>query len=222
MTRRAQRSPARPIAGDRPEPRTIALRVAALQVAVLVGAAALDTGVVGPVAADTASAAELRGGGQPRRFGPLPGARVIGEGVLTWFGLRIYQARLWATGPGLSPDRPVDAEFALELEYARSLNGADIAKRSAEEMERLGHGDPASRLRWLDRMRALFPDVKRGDRIAGVNRPGSGARFYLNGDPLGSIDEPAFAEAFFAIWFDPRTTDPALRGELLGRNGRSN
>lgn len=152
-------------------------------------------------------------------IGLLPGARLVGEGTLTWFGLRIYQARLYTSAPSIPHNRPVDAEFALELEYARSLKGADIATRSAEEIERLGRGDAASRARWLDRMRTIFPDVRRGDRITGVNRPGRGAGFYLNGKPLGSVDETEFAEAFFAIWFDPQTTDPSLRTGLLARSG---
>jgi hypothetical protein len=70
-------------------------------------------------------------------------------------------------------------------------------------------------------MEALFPDVDKGRRIAGVNQPGTGARFYVDGVFAGSIDEPDFARAFFAIWLDPRTRAPRLRDSLLKRPGAS-
>jgi hypothetical protein len=64
-------------------------------------------------------------------------------------------------------------------------------------------------------MLKLFPDVEKGRRLAGVNVPGTGARFYYEGRLLGSIDDPAFARAFFAIWLDERTRAPQLRESLL-------
>jgi hypothetical protein len=64
-------------------------------------------------------------------------------------------------------------------------------------------------------MEALFPDVHEGTRISGIHLPGQGARFYLNGNPLGEIPDSEFARAFFAIWLDPRTSASSLRNSLL-------
>ena len=69
-------------------------------------------------------------------------------------------------------------------------------------MARLGVGTEAQRIRWLQAMTALFPDVSAGQRLAGVNLPGRGAEFHLDGRLLGRIDDPAFGPAFFAIWLD--------------------
>jgi hypothetical protein len=41
-------------------------------------------------------------------------------------------------------------------------------------------------------------------------------RFFRNGTPIGDIDDREFARAFFAIWLDPRTSEPELRKQLLG------
>ena len=46
-----------------------------------------------------------------------------------------------------------------------------------------------------------------------------GARFYQGDRLLGAIDTPGFAEAFFAIWLDTRTSAPDLRQALLHRPG---
>lgn len=140
--------------------------------------------------------------------------RLLGEGRLTWFGFHVYDARLYAP----ANFDPVDATarpFVLELTYARRLSGRSIAEASRDEMRRLGFGDEAQHGRWLAQMQRLFPDVEPGRRIAGVNRPGGGARFYVDGSFAGSIDEPEFARAFFAIWLDPRSRAPRLRESLL-------
>jgi Chalcone isomerase-like len=146
----------------------------------------------------------------------VPEARLSGSGQFTWFGLKIYKAELYVGAAGYRPDAP----FALDLRYDRALKGAKIAEASEEQMEKIGAGSKAQRQQWLDRMRALFPDVKEGQHITGINVPGVGARFLLDGAPLGAIDDPAFARAFFAIWLDPATTAPALRRSLLGEAAR--
>ncbi len=137
-----------------------------------------------------------------------------GEGSLRWLGLKIYDARLFAAGR-LAPERLMENPFALELTYARNFAGAAIAERSVEEMRKIGAGRPDQLGAWQAAMQRLFPDVRAGDRLRGIHQPGRGASFVLNGETIGSIDDPEFSSAFFAIWLDPRTTEPALRRSLL-------
>jgi len=145
----------------------------------------------------------------------IPQMREAGYGRLTWFGLHIYDARLYVSGPGVRTDEP----FALLLRYARDLTGSRITGTSIDEMRRLGFGTEAEQRRWREQMATLFPDVKRGDELIGVSVPGRGAVFFLNGRRLGEVDDPMFARAFFAIWLDPRTRDAELRTRLLGEAG---
>jgi hypothetical protein len=145
----------------------------------------------------------------------LPDVRPAGQGRLTWFGLHVYDARLYVSGQGFRADAP----YALALRYARDFPGARIADTSVDEMRRLGFGDEADQRRWREAMRGLFPDVKRGDELTGIALPGRGAVFFHNGRRIGAVDDPEFAEAFFAIWLDPRTRAADLRRELLGGAG---
>jgi hypothetical protein len=142
----------------------------------------------------------------------MPEVKLRGSGELTVLGLSIYDGYYWSHADGWSPDQP----FALELVYHRSLYGVMIAERSVEEMAKLGYGTPSQRERWGEQMKRIFPDVDDGDRLTGVNLPREGVRFFRNGAPIGSIDDRDFARAFFAIWLDPRTSEPALRKKLLG------
>jgi hypothetical protein len=159
---------------------------------------------------------------QPAPAGPpqelaseLPGARLQGTARMRFLGLHIYDARLWVGA------QPIAAEwatipFALELQYARSLKGEQIAERSLKEMQRQGEIPDLAAERWLGNMRQLFPDVDAGDRITGLNVPGTGARFFFNGSFRGEPREADFARLFFGIWLSPRTSEPALRTALLG------
>lgn len=141
--------------------------------------------------------------------------RLIGQGLLRWFGLRVYDATLWATGGRFDPARPMDVAFALELRYLRTLEGAAIADASIREITRMGFGSAAQQDVWLQQMRKLFPNVRDGDRLAGIHRPGQGVEFFGNDAPIGRVEDPEFARAFFAIWLDQRTTVPDLRRALL-------
>ncbi len=141
----------------------------------------------------------------------VPAARIAGQGSFTWFGLSVYDAELWVGDKGYAADQP----FVLELRYARNLDGKKIADASVDEMKKMGAGSDAQRAQWGARMREMFPDVKKGTRLAGVHLPGAGARFYLDGKPLATVPDPEFAKAFFGIWLDPRTTAPGLRTSLL-------
>jgi hypothetical protein len=146
---------------------------------------------------------------------PLPhltGYEAVGSGTLRFFGLRIYDATLWSPRGVWASGQP----YALELRYARSFEGAAIAKRSIDEIRAQRNLPDAILARWEQQMRAIFPDVREGDRLIGVRQPGQGAVFFQGARRIGRIDDEAFADAFFDIWLHPATSQPALRARLLG------
>jgi len=166
---------------------------------------ALSFLVCGPALANTQLPAPL--------LSEAPGLRLLGKGEMRWFGLHLYDATLWSSSRPWSPEQP----FALDIEYAREIAGKRLVDSSISEMRRLGVQDEDKLARWAEALARVFPDVKKGDRIVGVHLPGKGASFYHQGQPTGSIDDPEFAEAFFATWLDPRTREPSLRKALLGQ-----
>ena len=151
----------------------------------------------------------------------LPNARLQGSGRLTYFGLQVYDARLWAV-PEFRTANYSQQPLALELEYARSLNGKAIAERSIEEMRRQASLTQAQAASWLAQMNTIFPNVDAGDRITSIQRPNEAAIFFVNGRPAGEIRDPDFAPLFFGIWLSAKTSEPALRKALVGGAGGSN
>ena len=155
---------------------------------------------------------------RPELSEALPKGRLIGQARLKVWGFEVYDARLWAPG-GFSPGSHATSPLALELVYLRDFRAADIASRSIKEMRRSQPVSDAQAAEWSAAMLRVIPDVRKGDRIMAVYRPGSGAAFWVNGRASGEIPDAEFARLFFAIWLSPRTSEPQLRQSLLAGAG---
>ncbi|RZL31298.1 MAG: hypothetical protein EOP35_22340 [Rubrivivax sp.] len=152
----------------------------------------------------------------------LAGLTQRGQARFRFFGLHVYDVRLWSAAPVTAANWH-ELPLALEIEYARSLAGGEIASRSLKEMRRQATITDAQAQAWLAEMQAAFPDVKAGDRITGSFEPGAAAQFFVNGQPRRRVADGQFARLFFGIWLSPQTSEPALRGQLLGGgNGSGN
>jgi len=146
--------------------------------------------------------------------GPLSGARLVGQGTLRFLGFDVYRARLWAA-PGFDASDYAAHPLALELTYHRGFSAEAIAKRSLDEMRRVGSFTPEQAARWQQALQAALPDVKPGDRLLGVYQPGAGAVFRMGGRVVGEVPDAEFARLFFGIWLSPKTSEPALRQALI-------
>lgn len=149
----------------------------------------------------------------------LPNAKLIGQTRLSVWGFKIYDARLWSP-PGLNAGNFASQPLALELAYLRDFTAADIVERSLKEMRRSASVPATQAQQWTAEMLRVFPDVKAGDRVVFLHRPGVSASFWLNGRPVGEIADPEFARLFFGIWLSPQTSEPAMRLALLGSTAR--
>ncbi|MEQ1806694.1 MAG: chalcone isomerase family protein [Burkholderiaceae bacterium] len=178
-------------------------------------AAALATLAAPGLAADPAAAAADSLAPPGEVADTVASPRLHGRGRLRFFGVRVYDARLWV-GAGFNAQRFEDHMFALELEYARTLEGAAIAQRSIAEMRRAGSVTDTQALAWQAALANAFPNVVAADRLTGVHMPGAATRFFHNGKPTATVPDPTFGRAFFGIWLAPTTSEPELRRLLIG------
>ncbi len=137
---------------------------------------------------------------------------VVGSGTLSYAFWDVYEATLYAPGGTWRPDQP----FALKLHYLRSIDGEDIADRSAHEIRQQGFTDEVRLAGWYSQMKTIFPNVTNGTRLTGIYTPGSPTRFYHGNKNIGQIQDAGFAEKFFNIWLAENTSEPGLRRKLLG------
>lgn len=159
------------------------------------------------------------GNAEPTAAAALSGKQPLGSSLFRFWGFEVYQATLHAPA-GFEPGRFEQQRLGLALQYRRAFKGADIAKRSIDEMQAIAALTPQQIADWTTAMVRAFPDVKAGDELLGLHVPGSGARFYLNGQWRSSVDDPAFSARFFGIWLSPKTSAPQLRAALITGSAR--
>lgn len=133
---------------------------------------------------------------------------------MRFLGFDIYGARLWVQ-TGFDAANYGAHPLALELTYQRNFTAAAIAKRSLEEMRRVGNFSDQQATRWQQALQAALPDVRPGDRLVGVHQPGTGTVFQMGGRVVGEVSDAEFSRLFFGIWLSPQTSEPGLRQELL-------
>ena len=171
----------------------------------------LLTALASPAFAQTSASAEDARGELDTA---LPQHRLIGKGRLAVWGFQVYDARLWAL-PSFKPDNLPAHPFALELAYLRDFASRDIAERSITEMRRSADLTETHAKAWINEMLRVIPDIKKGDRVMGIHRPGTGAQLLVNGKASGEIRDAEFARLFFGIWLSPKTSEPKVRLALL-------
>ena len=171
-------------------------------------------GFLGAVQAQSTSVASPNAAYSRPEILALGGVMPTAPVRLRVWGFEVYDARLW-TPRGFRHSLAAQFPFALELQYLRKLEGSAIASRSIDEMRRVGSFSDAQAQTWLTAMRDMFPNVGSGERITGINLPGEGAEFWVNGQRVGLVKDETFARLFFGIWLDERTSEPKMRAQLL-------
>jgi hypothetical protein len=127
-----------------------------------------------------------------------------------------YVAALYL-GDGVRPEDVLsDVPKRLELQYFYAIAGRDFVGATDRGVGANADAATVARLRArIDRLNALYKDVKPGDRYALTYVPGAGTELSLNGQPLGTIEGPDFAAAVFAIWLGSKPLDDSLKSQLL-------
>ncbi|MDC0336029.1 chalcone isomerase family protein [Pseudodesulfovibrio sp.] len=146
----------------------------------------------------------------------VPKGEAVGKGRLSFLFWDVYDATLYAPEAMWQPTAP----YALSIAYLRALKGEAIAKRSIEEIQKLGFTDDAKTEEWYQTMERIFPDVDEGFILTGVRDETGRTLFYKQDIRIGIIDDPEFADWFFGIWLDENTSEPKLRNQLLGIPGK--
>ncbi len=133
-----------------------------------------------------------------------------GEMSVLWFNL--YQASLLTpTGEYRQGDYPLK----LDIRYQRDIEADDLVNATVEQWQHLNFSEQQI-LVWQQELLGLWPDVTDGERLAFECLSADSGNFYFNGELLGNVSSPGFAQAFLAIWLSENTSRPDLRAQLMG------
>ena len=136
----------------------------------------------------------------------------VGEARYRVFGFNVFDADLFASEGEFDKDAP----FAISLTYLRNLKGDRIVARSLSEIEDQGAVTEEQVVAWQTALGAIIPDVRKDDTITGVRTQDGTAKFYLNADFIGAVEDTDFAGRFFDIWIGEKASNKKFRSRLLG------
>ena len=142
-----------------------------------------------------------------------------GMGVRTKVVFKVYVGSLYlektsADGNAIAASEQVKR---MELAFLRGVSGEDVVGAiSAGFNANAGDSLPALSER-MQKFTKLIPDVKKGDRLAFVYRPGAGLEVQANGKKTGEIPGKDFSDALFRVWLGDKPADGALKAGLLGK-----
>jgi hypothetical protein len=130
--------------------------------------------------------------------------------------IKAYVAALYLP-EGVTPENVLaDIPKRLEINYLVSIKGTDFGKGAEPTLKLNQTPAELAKLRSrIDRINAIYRDVKPGDRYALTYLPGRGTELALNGTPLTVIEGADFAAAYLGIWLGRDSIDNTLKRDLL-------
>ena len=138
----------------------------------------------------------------------------LGLRQATVLKVNVYVAALYVVKP--SNDAKVILESntpkELILHFVRNVSASDLNKAWEEGFEK----QPGVSKDSLGSLEGWMTDMKTGQRLTFVHKPGAGVQVDVNGAVKGTIKGDDFAKAFFAVWLGPNPPNPGLKTGLLG------
>jgi hypothetical protein len=141
-----------------------------------------------------------------------------GMGLRTKVVFKVYVAGLYLEKGSRDGLEIASSEQAkrMDLVFLRSVDGATVAKAISEGFDNNAAKElPALKAR-IERFGKLIPDVKKGDRLSFIYRPGAGLEVQAGGKTAGVIEGKDFADALMRVWLGEKPADKALKAGLLG------
>ena len=133
---------------------------------------------------------------------------------------KVYAAALYLETPEHATRVLEDVPKRLEIAYLRNIPRQELIKAAEQHLSAHFKTAEIDAIRdRLDRINALYSDVRPGDRYALTYQPGTGCVLERNGQVLGRAEGYDFARIYFDIWLGKNCSQPAFRDLLLKRPG---
>jgi len=104
----------------------------------------------------------------------------------------------------------------LVLHFVRNVDADDLKKAWSEGFARNSKDQLATLNARIATLNGWMSDVKTGQRLTFIHRPGAGVQVDVNGVVKGTIEGEDFARAFVSVWLGETPPNPELKSGLLG------
>jgi len=142
----------------------------------------------------------------------------LGLRQATAFKVNVYVAALYVTKSSNDANTLLGATGASELilQFVRNVGADDLRKGWSEGFEKNSKDQMAALKDRIAMLNGWMTDVKSGERLTFVHKPGAGLQVDVNGAVKGTIKGDDFAKAFLAIWLGGDPPNPEIKAGLLG------
>ena len=178
--------------------------------------------MIAVLGAATASAKDCAGISFPDQI-QLDGGKLALNGLglrqATAFKVNVYVAALYVASPSGDAGAILGASTPkqLVLNFVRDVGAADLNKAWDEGFENNNAKEqlPALHDR-IAKFKATMADMKKGQRLTFMHKPGAGIQVDVNGTVKATIEGDDFARALLSIWLGSKPPNPGLKTGLLG------
>ena len=137
----------------------------------------------------------------------------LGLRQATAFKVNVYVAALYVAKTSSDAKALLGANTPSELvlQFVRNVGADDLRKGWSEGFEKNSKDQlPALKDR-IATLNGWMADVKSGERLTFINKPGAGLQVDVNGAVKGTIKGDDFAKAFLAIWLGADPPNPEIK-----------
>jgi len=142
----------------------------------------------------------------------------LGLRQATAFKVNVYVAALYVAKTSSDANALLgsSAPSELILQFVRNVGADDLRKGWSEGFEKNSKDQlPALKDR-IATLNGWMADVKAGERLTFIRKPGAGLQVDVNGAVKGTVKGDDFAKAFLAIWLGGEPPNPEIKSGILG------
>jgi hypothetical protein len=142
----------------------------------------------------------------------------LGWRQATAFKVNVYVAALYVAKTSTDPKALLasNSPSQLILQFVRNVDADDLRKAWSEGFEKNAKDQLPALKERIDTLNGWMADVKTGERLSFIHRPGAGIDVVVGGMAKGTIKGDDFAKAFFSIWLGADPPNPEIKVGLLG------
>ncbi len=142
----------------------------------------------------------------------------LGLRQATFLKVNVYVAALYVAQTSEDANAILKSSPPKELilHFVRDVGRSDLNKGWQEGFENNAQSQlPALKDR-IEAFKGLMADMKSGQRLSLVHKPGAGVQVDVNKTVKGTIKGDDFAQALFSIWLGSNPPNAELKAGLLG------
>lgn len=142
----------------------------------------------------------------------------LGLRQATFMKVNVYVAALYVAQPSSDANAILESNAPKEiiLHFVRDVDENDLSKGWDEGFEKNAKDELPVLKERIEAFKELMADMKTGQQLSFVHKPGEGVQVDVDGTVKGTIAGNDFARALFSVWLGSSPPNPGLKAGLLG------